>query len=55
MPKVYPVECVAYSSGVEEFYRFYIKKWSDLPARAPGRLALLGWRASLQWQAGATH
>jgi hypothetical protein len=21
----------------------------DLPARAPGRLALLGWRASLQW------
>jgi len=41
---------------------------SDLPARAPGRLALpvrhrlrlrrmpggLGWRASLQWQPGAT-
>jgi hypothetical protein len=24
----------------------------SLPARAPGRLALLGWRASLQWQAG---
>jgi len=23
-----------------------------LPARAPGRLALLSWRASLQWQAG---
>ena len=23
-----------------------------LPARAPGRLALLGWRASLKWQAG---
>jgi len=23
-----------------------------LPARAPGRLALLGWRASSQWQAG---
>ena len=24
----------------------------NLPARAPGRLALLGWRASSQWQAG---
>jgi hypothetical protein len=43
MPKVYPVECGAYSSGVEQFYRFYIKRRSDLPARA------------LQWQAGATH
>ena len=29
-----------------EFDEYY------LPARAPGRLALLGWRASLQWQAG---
>ena len=25
-----------------------------LPARAPIRLVYLGWRASLQWQAGAT-
>jgi hypothetical protein len=23
-----------------------------MPARAPGRLALLSWRASLRWQAG---
>jgi hypothetical protein len=45
------------------FGQFY-KKQSDLPAcasqwqaglpaRAPGRLAFLGWLASLQWQAGA--
>ena len=75
MPKVYHVECLpnemqrlflrggAYSSGVVEFYQFYMNRWSDLPARAPGRLALpihwglamtwrLGRRAGSQWQAG---
>jgi len=37
---------------LKRFEEFVLKNTKTLPARAPGRLALLGWRASSQWQAG---